>query len=120
MNAEHQSIRSIREFTSVLTGPAIWSAHFFALYATEALLCTFPTITNGQLLLIALTVTVMAVAALVLFLSRQALQSARHVDVPADSRFLRGVSIALAAIAMLAVIWGILPVILLPACTPAI
>ena len=99
-----------------LTGPAIWAAHFFGLYLTEAFLCPAPQAAS-QVHLITLVLTATGVAALGALMLWQVLWKERSPD--GNGRFLRDVSMALAATSMLAVLWGSLPAMLLPACTPA-
>jgi hypothetical protein len=123
MNAAQTSTRSTKALAFVLTGPVIWAGHFFALYATEGFLCrgaTFPAAADA-VRPISLTLTVIALAALSIFVSWQTLQglrTKRGAD-SIDAHVYRKISIGLAAIALLAVTWGVLPAILLPACMPA-
>lgn len=122
MSAMHHIARSSKELVFPLTGPAIWAAHLFALYATETILCAdqawSPPV--GQITLIQGTLSVFAVAALGIFMSQQ-IQLHRGVQhtASATANFLREISIALAAMAMIAVTWSTLPAMLLPACRPA-
>ena len=122
MRAAQISTGSIKELAFALTGPVLWAAHFFAVYMTEALLCNGGTSSPavGVVRPIGVTLTVIAITALGVLVTWQALPLRRPQR--GDSRnahFLREISIALAAIALLAVIWGGLPAMLLPACMAA-
>jgi hypothetical protein len=122
MSTPQISARSIKALAFVLAGPVIWAAHFFALYATEAFLCNGGTFSAaaGAVRPIGLTLTVIALAALSIFVSWQALLGLRTKRAASiDAHVYRKISIGLAAIALLAVTWGVLPAILLPACMPA-
>lgn len=119
MSAARLGSGSIKELAIALTGPMIWAAHFFAVYTAEAFLCNGGTSSPTAVAIrpIGFVVTVIAVAALGTFVSWQALPLTRSQ--PAHStneQFLREISIGLAAIALLAVVWGALPAMLLPAC----
>lgn len=122
MSPAQTSTRSITGLAFVLTGPAIWAAHFFALYATEEFICDGGPLAAAAAAVrpIGLTITVIAVAVLSIFLSWQAVQDLRTKRATAiDAYAFHKVSVGLAAIALLAVIWSALPVMLLPACMPA-
>jgi hypothetical protein len=121
MSAAQTSIRSIKGLAFVLTGPVIWAAHFFALYATEGFLCGGgPWAAADAIRPISLTLTVIALAVLCIFVSWQALQGLRtKLATSIDAYIYRKISIGLAAIALLAVMWGALPALLLPTCMPA-
>ena len=105
----------------MLAGPAIWAVHFFVLYASEGFLCAAgPLAAADAVRLISLTATTIAVAALLVFLGWQAQRGWRRQRAAAiDAGAYRDISMGLAVLALLAVIWSALPAILLPVCTPA-
>lgn len=114
---------TIATFVSILAGPAIWAAHFFLVYGAQALICTGPDAParGGLLLPIDVALTAAAVSGLLYLMtwrlpSRQAPQATEGTG---RSLFWRDTPVALAALAMLGVLWAALPPILLPACAPA-
>jgi hypothetical protein len=110
---------SIRELVLSLAGPIVWAAHFFVMYAAETLVCIGAAPSRGQFLTIAIPGTTAALIGLAVFIAWQlrfgshARPTAREGD---GSWFLRRASAALAALAMLAILWSAVPVLLLPAC----
>ena len=115
MSAARHSARSIKGLGFVLAGPAIWAIHFFVLYASEGFLCAAgPWAAADAVRLISLTATTIAVAALLVFLGVQ-----RQRPAAIEAVAYRDISMGLAVMALLAVIWSALPAILLPVCTPA-
>jgi hypothetical protein len=107
--------RPLADFLTCLFGPAVWAAHFFVVYATEALACTPATAAPRQAMLVITIATIVALAALAAFLAWQFRGKPRADD---ESIFLRRISVGLALLAMLAVAWSGLPPALLPACLP--
>ena len=120
MSAAQINTQSIKALGVVLTGPVIWVAHFFALYAAEGFLCSGAASPAAAAIRpLGLTLTAIALAVLSIFLSWQGLQSLRNRQgAPMHLHSYRRISIGLAAMALLAVAWSALPVILLPACMP--
>jgi hypothetical protein len=120
MSAAGHSARPLKGLGFVLAGPAIWAVHFFALYASEGFLCaTGPWATADAVGLMNLTLTTIAVAALLVLLCWQAQRGWRRQRAAAiDAVAYREISMGLAVMALLAVIWSALPAILLPVCTP--
>ena len=124
MNAARIGSGSIKELAIALTGPVIWAAHFFAVYTAEAFLCNGGTPSSAAAAVRPIGF-VAAVAALGIFVAWQALPLRRSQpahSMPAHSmneQFLREISIGLAAMALLAVVWGALPAVLLPTCMAA-
>jgi hypothetical protein len=108
--------RPFTDFLLCLLGPAVWAAHFFILYATEALACTGASPARSVSWSAAIA-TAVACIGLAAFLIWQ-LQNKAHTR-PDAARFLRHISVALAGLAMLAVIWTAAPVLLLTPCTTA-
>jgi hypothetical protein len=115
--------RSTGELALALAGPAVWAVHFFLMYGAEVLTCTGAAATSrgGQVLPVAIALTVVAMTGLFCILVwrfapvRRPHQAADDIH---GSLFWRDASTALAALAMLGVLWVALPAILLPACAP--
>jgi hypothetical protein len=118
-----RSSRSIGELALLLAGPLVWAAHFFSMYTAETLFCIGPGAASrgGQLVLVAGTLTAAALGAVLAMLAarpslgRTAPQATEAI---ARSLFWRDAPTALAALAMLGVLWTALPVLLVPACAP--
>jgi hypothetical protein len=106
---------SIGELTVPLTGPAVWAAHLFTLYGAEALLCSMPTPSVAMLWFAAMAATAIAAILLLGFMLWQARRKNRHA---ATRFFLRELSLVLAGLALLGVLWTSLPAASVPACTP--
>jgi len=104
----------------VWIGPLIWAAHFLAIYALTTLACE----RRGMAAWFGVdavpwfigAATLAAVIVLVLTISG-ALHSVRHdASLPEPSGFMRWLTAAIAALALLAVLWEALPVLLVPIC----
>ena len=110
-------VRPIGDFVACLFGPLVWAAHLFVAYATEALGCGPVPASPRQMVWIITIATLVALAALAGFLAWQFRARPRRAD--EESLFLRQLSIGLALLAMLAVIWGGAHAPLLTPCLPA-
>jgi hypothetical protein len=118
--------RSIGAFILALGGLLVWAAHFALLYGVQTAFCTAnPGGWSATGLRISgLALTAVAVAVLFGLAGRPRLhtQAGSHRGSAKDTdsaRFLRQVSMAGAALALLAVVWATVPLLLLPACGPA-
>jgi hypothetical protein len=105
------STRRLSNLLVPLSGPAIWAAHFFAVYAAEGVLCSqakwaVPPVWLG-LTTVALTVLLAVVLRAPQF---------RLSDETGAVTVLTG---PLAVLSAIAVCWSAVPLFLLPACTPA-
>jgi hypothetical protein len=118
--------RSIGAFILALGGLLIWAAHFALLYGVQTAFCTV--IPGGWsatgLRIAGLALTAVAVAVLLVLAGRPRLhmQAGSHRESAKDTdsaRFLRQVSMAGATLALLAMLWATVPLLLLPACGPA-
>ena len=108
------------ELILCLGGPLIWAMHLFILYGAATLACLDVTCSqNASYVFFAMALTVMAmiaVAGLMVWQSARARQA--NAGDPADgSRFLRVMSIMLGNAALLPILWGALPVLMLPTCS---
>jgi hypothetical protein len=114
--------RSVIDLALSLAAPTIWAAHFFALYGAQALICTSSgaAARSDHLLPFAIVATTVAAAGLLGILvlriaaSRRTGQATEGIAEPA---FWREVPTGLALLALLGVLWGAAPAMLLPACT---
>jgi hypothetical protein len=112
--------RPMSDLLFALTGAIVWSGHFFAVYFTEALLCSTPKLaTAAQIRWIGGGLTAIALAALVAFLLRhlQGFRLSAGDDADASDA-LSMVAGPLTMLSMLAVLWTALPLFFLPACAP--
>lgn len=106
----------MRDLFSILIGPVVWLAAFSAIYAFQGWICSTSTDWSGhitanswQLLLTAVWVVVTATQVLVIvLLHREALGPV--------SKFTRRVSALTAWTALIAAIWTMFPVAVLPPC----
>jgi hypothetical protein len=118
--------RSIGVLILALGGLIVWAAHFALLYGVQTAFCTVAPAgwSAAGLRIGGLMLTAVAVAALLALAGRLHLRSQRassRDSIPdAESvRFLRRVSIAGGALAVLAMLWATVPMLLLSACGPA-
>lgn len=110
----------LRDLLYVLIGPGIWAAHFFALYGLEAIACTLPaTPPDGSLYvrIIGGVLTGIAAAALLWLTAWSWLTGQPAEEAGVGATFLRHITPLLAALALLAVLWAALALVLLPVCT---
>jgi hypothetical protein len=99
----------------MFSGPLIWAAHFTAIYAFTALACArhFAHASwlgvDVVLWAIGIGTSAAAIAALVVFLAGVS-------DGRRDDPFVAWMSAALGALALVAIVWEALPVLLVPVC----
>jgi hypothetical protein len=116
--------KSIRPLLFAVAGLAIWASHFGAIYAINALACArgagdanlwgFPAVPA------AVTVTTLVAIAALIALAI-AVRSGRHPEFPEGAaprteRFLNQISLTVAGIATLGVVWDALPAYIVPSC----
>lgn len=114
--------RSITVLLVWLFGPIVWTAHFFMMYGTAAAFCTGLAAgsTAGQSRLIAVVLTVLAIALLLCFAAWQLVGYRRDLsdgsvnDTPL--LFMRTTAIALAILALIGVVWVAVPAMVLSPC----
>ena len=110
-------VRPLGDFLVCLFGPAVWAAHLFVVYGTEALACTPGVMSPRRAVLLITIATIVALAALAAFVALQ--YRANRGRLREEFAFLQQISIALALLAAVAVLWGAAPASLLPPCLPA-
>lgn len=98
-----------------LGGPLIWAAHFLLVYASESLVCTRGG--GGSHLLIVVAASVAAVAALVAIIIRGP-RAARATPERPGAVFMDVTSAFLGVLCLIAVLWIVVPAMLVPACLP--
>ncbi len=111
--------RPIGDLLLSLWGPSVWAAHFFVMYAAETLACSRAGASSyqAQLAVVTAAVTAIALISLLGFMIRQyVVPNERAQFGYVTSSWLRRISIVLAALAMLAVVWVALPLTMVPAC----
>jgi hypothetical protein len=107
-------IRPISDFLWIMIGPAIWAGHLFLLYAAETLIC-LSSPSQGTMLVTTMTLTGVALCALA---AAAYAHRARAKTLPADERdFVPLVTMTLAGISAIAVIWTAVPGLALRVCT---
>ncbi|MGH6768174.1 MAG: hypothetical protein ACRECO_04030 [Xanthobacteraceae bacterium] len=113
---------TVRTTVVWLFGPAVWAAHFFLLYGIAGFTCLpLDAVRQGQIRLLALSLTVIALLVLVGFLARQSLGIRRPGDRLTESltTFLARTANVLALLAILGVIWTVAGTMMIPACVSA-
>jgi hypothetical protein len=118
MTARADTIQSLVLATS---GLLVWVAHFGLMYATQTAFCALtrqsPNAVSFRVIAIALTT--MAVAALIGFGMLLLAKAGRAADPRLDAgpeRFLHATAVAVIGIALIAVLWSVIPMLLLPTC----
>ena len=115
MRRERATTGVTAELLLCLSGPLLWAAHFFVLYGAATLACVA---SNGRYRnafpSFAVIVTLAAMA-VVLGLAKWQAGRTRWQNAEVTS-FLRVLSILLAGAAVLAMLWALLPVLILPMC----
>lgn len=108
--------------------PLIWATHFLAIYGFTALACarkgTADWVGANWVEVAAVpwfvgAATLIAAALLLLIIrqaSRQAIRNGRSAEVPVVKGFVSWLTIGIAALSLLAVMWDALPVLLVPIC----
>jgi hypothetical protein len=122
MNPETKP-RSIARLLLAVGGLIAWGAHFAILYGAQTAFCTAaPAGGSAASLRIGGLMLTAAVGAAVLAFSgrlRSRSQGSSHGDdIAGSERFLLQMSIASSALAALAMLWAILPLLLLSPCGP--
>jgi hypothetical protein len=118
MSGSSKSVQPLRDFLRVLIAPAVWFAHFSFLYGAEALICIEPPPGRGAAMgWTAILATAVALTGVIVLIWRL-LYSAKTTALPADrgGAWLRHVSLLLAILSALGIIWTALPTTILPAC----
>lgn len=113
---------TVAELLLCLGGPLVWATHLFVLYGAGTLACLNTTARHSaSFYAFALAFSVAAILAVLALIAWQVGRARqRNTSDQADgSRFLRAISIILGAAGLLAIVWGTLPVLMLPSCSGA-
>jgi len=114
---------AVRTTVTWLSGPAIWAAHFFLLYGIQSFTCLpLDAARQGQIRLLSLALTVIALSALVGFLIRQPLGIRQAGDRITESltTFLARTANVLALLAILGVVWSAASAMMIPPCVSSV
>jgi hypothetical protein len=111
-----RNARSITGLLRCLVGPAVWAGHFLVMYGAHALICArvAPDESGRVWLFSAATASTLALLVLAGLVWR--LVRARRRGGLAQPTFPSDVSIALAVLSLIGVIWVALPAALMPPC----
>lgn len=121
MSTVPQAAAFVRTAARILSGVLIWGGHFLFIYATTAVICARGWDAQrwfgvGPLpgLIGAATVAAFAIAG---WMIAQAVRSARHHRAPdRTAHFLDWMTAAVCALALVAIVWETLPLLLVPGC----
>lgn len=108
-----QRTGSIIPLVAMITGPIVWAAHLFLLYGAATLACLTPDASEPVFRIFAVIVSLAMVAGLAWFIIRQAGQLREDSS---SERFNAIVTIVLAGLSILAMIWTALPVAVIAHC----
>jgi hypothetical protein len=97
----------------LFVGPVVWAVHFFAIYASTAIMCARAGAGSGPIVALVGGASVVAAAILAWTIAA----SARDGAGPAPRQvFVRRLTMVTAGLALLAVAFETLPVLLIPPC----
>ena len=115
--------RFVRRMVLMSSGLIIWAAHFTVIYGFNALACAraFAGLSVAGLgvvpvVVVALTLAALAAAGTILLVAVRDHAAGAPGDGPGEAGFLRYLTIAVAALALVAIAWNGLPALLVPAC----
>ena len=113
MSTARPHVRSFADLMQLFAPAGIWFTQFSTLYLAEALICAPSIAEPGALIWIGTAVTVGALAALMAFFLRRRPETGHD-----NAAFSHDVTMWLALLAGLAVIWTAFPLAVLPVCVP--
>jgi hypothetical protein len=120
MRSAAQTKPFVSSLIACLAGPLVWTVHFFFMYAAATLVCvnTGSGAGGGIFVASASIATVVAVLALGGLALQQwkVLRRLKKTASEVSSFFMRGLSIALAGLSLMAVLWSAFPTLLLTPC----
>jgi hypothetical protein len=115
MSEAPPNVRPVAEALGWLAGPAVWAAHFVVMYGAHALICARVAANGVNLwLAVAASATALALLALAGIIAARVRRSRARSN--GHAMFARDLTIALAALSMLGVLWVALPVAVMPPC----
>jgi hypothetical protein len=106
-----------RSFLMIFTGPIVWALHFVAIYSWTGLLCARPELNREWLGLgLAAWGTLAASFVAIAIIGVASLRARTRPGDGEHKVFVKYLAFALNVLAVLAISWEALPVLLLPAC----
>ncbi len=119
MRTAAQTKPFVSSLIACLAGPLVWTVHFFFMYAAATLVCVSSNSSGGGRIFVASASIATVVALLILgglvFRQWKALRDSRRAASEA-ALFMRRLSIALAGMSLMAVLWATFPALLLTPC----
>jgi len=109
--------RPISDFLWIMIGPAIWAAHLFLLYAAETLICISASPSQRIMLVTTATLTGGALCALAAAAYANRPRAKTLAAAFGERNFEPFLSMTLAGMSAIAVIWTALPALALRVCT---
>jgi hypothetical protein len=114
MSEASPNVRPIGGALLWLAGPAVWAAHFVVMYGAHALICArMGTSAISLWTVLAACATALALLALAGIIAVRVRSRARSNG---ETTFARDLTVALAALSMLGVVWVALPAAVMPPC----
>ena len=110
--------RSLTDLLWLLVGPVVWFLHLVVLYGAEALTCRPPIGSGRAMMWMGAAATIAALGALAM-LAAVSIRRVQDAEEQTDAAFLRKTSLLLALLSAVGVIWGALPLALVPVCAAA-
>lgn len=118
MKPRHRSVFT-HDFLLLMAGPIVWAVHFVAIYGFVGVACARPAPQWQWLGVGWAGWVVVAMGAVALVALAACLLVRPASGEPDNRRFLRWSSVALLALAALAIAWETLAVFMVPGCVPA-
>ena len=118
MSQAPPNARPVAELMVWLAGPAVWAVHFAVMYGAHALICARLDATGPSLLwpVVAASATALALLALAGLIVARVRRARSRARSNGQTMFTRDLTIALAAVSMLGVVWVALPAVVTAPC----
>jgi hypothetical protein len=101
----------------LFAGPLVWAIHFLVIYGTTGVLCARPPAAQASWLGIPAGHWAVGLAGLVAVAALAACARVQpRTEEPHNRNFVRWMTLTLNALALVAIVWETLPILLLPAC----
>ena len=97
----------------LFVGPVVWACHFFAIYASTAIVCARAG--SGATIALAVAGATLVAAAILLWTVAATVRD-RAATASARRAFIRRLTMTTAGLALVAVVFETLPLLLVPAC----
>jgi hypothetical protein len=117
MSEAPPNARPVAELLAWLAGPAVWAVHFAVMYGAHALICARPGAGAANLWpAVAASATALALLALAGLIVVRMTRARSRARSNGHTIFARDLTIALAAVSMLGVVWVALPAVVTAPC----